>query len=43
MVYAGRESGLVAPEAPIGRVIRGLMLIHDVLTPGEMKNHAGFL
>jgi hypothetical protein len=28
---------------PVGRMVRGLMLIHDVLTPQEMKGHVEFL
>ena len=35
---------LYAPQQmPIGRIVRGLMLIHDVLTPEEMINHVEFL
>lgn len=43
---AGRaHAGIVyAPQAtPIGAIIRGLMLIHDVLGPEDMVNHVEFL
>ncbi len=35
------HAGIVyAPQqTPIGVMVRGLMLIHDVLTPAEMVNH----
>jgi hypothetical protein len=33
-----------APQGtPIGRIVRGLMLIHDVLRREEMKDHVEFL
>lgn len=40
-----RHSGIAyAPHtAPIGAIIRGLMLIYDVLAPEEMHNHVEFL
>jgi hypothetical protein len=35
---------LYAPQQmPIGRVVRGLMLICDVLSPQDMANHVEFL
>jgi hypothetical protein len=39
------HAGIVyAPQqTPIGAMVRGLMLIHDVLTPAEMVNHVEFL
>ncbi len=43
---AGRpHAGIVyAPQhTPIGHLIRGLMLIYDVLGPQEMANHVEFL
>ena len=43
---AGRaHAGIVyAPQGtPIGAIIRGLMLIHDVLGPEDMVNHVEFL
>ncbi|MER3404413.1 MAG: hypothetical protein C4289_03950 [Chloroflexota bacterium] len=43
---AGRaHTGIVyAPQGtPIGAIIRGLMLIHDVLGPEDMVNHVEFL
>ena len=30
-------------QTPVGHIIRGLMLIHDVLSPEEMHNHVEFL
>ena len=36
IVYAGSH-------LTVGEVIRGLMLIHDLLTPEEMANHVEFL
>ncbi len=36
MVYASQQT-------PVGRIVRGLMLIHDVLTPQEMEEHVEFL
>ncbi len=36
IVYAHRRT-------PIGQVIRGIMLIHQLLEPTEMKNHVEFL
>src|SRR5262245_51063477 len=39
------HSGIAyAPQGtPIGELIRGLMLIHQVLEPGEMENHVEYL
>ncbi len=39
------HAGIVyaAQRAPVGRMLRGLMLIHDVLTPQEMRGHVEFL
>ena len=30
-------------QTPIGSVVRGLMLIHDVMTPDEMIDHVEYL
>jgi hypothetical protein len=30
-------------QTPIGTIIRGLMLIYQVLTPEEMENHVEFI
>lgn len=40
-----RHAGIVyAPQQmPIGAIIRGLMLVHDVLSPQDMTNHVEFL
>jgi hypothetical protein len=40
-----RHAGIVyAPQGtPIGEIIRGLMLIHQVLEPGDMRGHVEFL
>lgn len=32
-----------AQGTPIGRIIRGLLLIHDLLEPAEMNGHIEFL
>jgi hypothetical protein len=43
---AGAEhAGIVyAPvEMPIGEIIRGLMLIHELLDPEEMERHVEFM
>lgn len=43
---AGHEhAGIVyAPQqTTIGKIVRGLMLIFDLMTPEEMKNHIEFL
>lgn len=33
-----------APQhTPVGTIVRGLMLIHDVLTPEDMRGHVEFL
>jgi len=39
------HAGIVyaAQRMPVGRILRGLMLIHDVLTPQEMEGHVEFL
>ncbi|HLI27413.1 MAG TPA: DUF5615 family PIN-like protein [Chloroflexota bacterium] len=39
------HAGIVyAPQqTPIGAMVRGLMLIHDIVTPAEMMNHVEFL
>jgi len=42
----GQEhSGIVyaAQQASIGTIVSGLMLIHQVLAPNEMRNHVEFL
>jgi hypothetical protein len=46
MHAAGVEhSGMVyAPQGtPVGEIIRGLMLIYEVLDPSEMMNHVEFI
>lgn len=30
-------------QTPIGRILRGLMLVYDVLTPDDMADHAEFI
>jgi hypothetical protein len=43
---AGQEPGgivYVRQQIPVGYILRGLMLIHQVLTPQEMKNRVEFL
>jgi hypothetical protein len=30
-------------QTPIGQVVRGLMLIYQILTPEEMENHVEFI
>lgn len=32
-----------AQGTPVSRIVRGLLLIHDVLEPGEMQGHVEFL
>lgn len=33
-----------APQGtPIGKIIRGLLLVHEVLTPTDMENHVEYL
>ena len=40
-----RHSGIVYvhQQTPIGYIVRGLMLIHQVLEPKDMRNHVEFL
>ena len=40
-----QHEGLVyAPQhTPVGQILRGLMLIYEVLSPEEMRNHVEFL
>jgi len=40
-----RHAGIAyAPQhTPIGRIVRGLMLIHDALGPADMANHLEYL
>ena len=33
----------VHQQTPIGQIIRGIMLIHQLLEPAEMQNHVEFL
>lgn len=33
----------VHQQTPVGHILRGLMLIHDVLPPGDMVDHVEFL
>ena len=43
---AGRpHRGIVyAPQqTPIGTIVRGLMLVHDVMSPEDMANHVEFI
>jgi len=39
------HAGIVyAPQqTPIGHMVRGLMLVYEVLTPDEMRNHVEYL
>jgi hypothetical protein len=43
---AGHPHGRIvyAPQqTAVGTIVRGLMLIHDVLTPEDMANHVEFI
>lgn len=33
----------VSPRSSIGEIIRGVVLLHDVLSPTDMTNHVEFL
>ena len=39
------HAGIVyaAQQTPIGKLVRGLLLIFETMTPDEMKNHVEFL
>lgn len=39
------HGGIVyAPQhTPVGHIVRGLMLIYDILEPNDLRNHAEFL
>jgi len=39
------HAGIVyaAQQTPIGSMVRGLMLVYEVLTPDEMRNHVEYL
>lgn len=38
-----RGIAYVPQHTPVGYIVRGLMLIYDVLTPDDMVNHVEFL
>jgi uncharacterized protein with PIN domain len=37
------HSGIARQQTPVGDIIRGLILVHHVLQPDDMKNHIEFV